>query len=75
MVNPLRTNTCAKPGSPLGMPDISYRASIFKFLWMDPRLQLAGMTENLVTPESFYHPRHDRHLTDHTEYMARHSFM
>jgi len=27
------------------MPDISYRASIFTFLRMDPRLQLAGMTK------------------------------
>jgi hypothetical protein len=54
MLNPLRTSTCAKPRSPLVMPDISYRASIFKFLRMDPRLQLAGMTENLVMPDVCY---------------------
>jgi len=32
------------PSSTTVMPDISHRASIFKFLRMDPRRQLGGMT-------------------------------
>lgn len=36
---------CIGHPSPSGLSDVCCRASIFEFLQMDPRLQLAGMTE------------------------------
>lgn len=36
---------CIGHPSPSGLSDVCCRASIFEFLQMDPRLQLAGMTK------------------------------